>query len=186
MSSSMSIVALLWLVSELTIGARAARRVGKRIQDRLSGPALMSGLVLAVWLGIVVQRSVLGAAITGPRPVLLGTGVVVALVGIAVRQYAVASLGRYFTTRIMTAPDQKVVETGPYRYIRHPSYTGLLLTTLGVLLMVGNWISIACIVIALPGFAYRMKVEEGALSQELGEPYRDYMRRTKRLVPYLV
>jgi protein-S-isoprenylcysteine O-methyltransferase Ste14 len=182
----MSIVVLLWLVSEVTIAARAGRRVGARTHDRLSRPALAIGVALAVWLGVVFARTVRWAAITGARPVAIAAGVVVALVGIAVRQYAVASLGRYFTTHVMTSPDQKVVETGPYHYIRHPSYTGLLLTVLGVLLTLGNWISLACFVIALPGFAYRMKVEEGALSEALGEAYRDYMRRTKRLVPYIV
>jgi protein-S-isoprenylcysteine O-methyltransferase Ste14 len=98
----------------------------------------------------------------------------------------VATLGRFFTTRVMTQPGQTVVETGPYRYIRHPSYSGMLLTVLGVLVCSTDWLSLACFVLALPGMAYRIKVEEGALIQALGEPYREYMRRTPRLVPFLV
>jgi protein-S-isoprenylcysteine O-methyltransferase Ste14 len=108
------------------------------------------------------------------------------LIGIAVRWYAVLSLGRFFTTRVMTRADQTVVRRGPYRFVRHPSYSGALLTVLGVLLCQTNLLSLACFVLALPGFAYRIRVEERALVSALGEPYRDYMRRTKRLVPFVV
>ncbi|HKC18217.1 MAG TPA: isoprenylcysteine carboxylmethyltransferase family protein, partial [Candidatus Dormibacteraeota bacterium] len=75
---------------------------------------------------------------------------------------------------------------GLYRYVRHPSYSGSLLTVLGVLLCSTNWLALACFVLALPGFLYRIRVEEGALLTALGEPYRDYMARTKRLVPFLL
>jgi protein-S-isoprenylcysteine O-methyltransferase Ste14 len=79
-----------------------------------------------------------------------------------------------------------VVDTGPYRLIRHPSYTGVVMTIFGVLLCSTNWLALICFVIALPGFAYRIGVEERALVDALGEPYREYMGRTKRLVPYVV
>ena len=108
------------------------------------------------------------------------------MAGIALRWYAVLTLGRFFTTRVMTAKDQTVVQKGPYRLIRHPSYTGALLTVLGVLLCQTNWISLACFALALPGFGYRISVEERALVTALGQPYLDYMRRTKRLVPFVV
>ena len=60
------------------------------------------------------------------------------------------------------------------------------MTVLGVMLCSTNWLTLACFVIALPGFAYRIAVEERALVAALGDPYRDYMRRTKRLIPYLL
>jgi protein-S-isoprenylcysteine O-methyltransferase Ste14 len=86
----------------------------------------------------------------------------------------------------MTQEGQSVVEAGPYRFVRHPSYTGMLLTLLGVLLCSTNWLALASFLIALPGLAYRIKVEEGALIGALGEPYRRYMGRTRRIVPRLV
>ena len=175
-----------WLASEMSIGVRAIRRVGTWEQDRLSGPALVVGMVLAVWLSTVLAIRAQGAAIGADRTAIFVLGVVAALVGIALRQYAVASLGRYFTTRVMTSPGQQVVDVGPYRYVRHPSYTGLLLTLFGLLLCQTNWLSLACFLIALPGFAYRIGVEEGALARAIGQPYIDYMGRTKRLVPFLV
>jgi protein-S-isoprenylcysteine O-methyltransferase Ste14 len=180
----MTIVA--WLVSELVIGVRhIPRSRGDLRQDRWSGPVLLGGVLIAVLVGARLAARLPGATITTGRPVLFTLGVALALAGVAFRQYAVATLGRFFTTRVMTQPGQTVIETGPYRYVRHPSYSGMLLTVLGVLLCSTDWLSLACFVLALPGVAYRIKVEEGALVQALGEPYRDYMRRTPRLVPYL-
>jgi protein-S-isoprenylcysteine O-methyltransferase Ste14 len=178
---------IVWVVSEFVIAVRQIPHSrGDLRQDRLSGPAVLGGVVLAVALGARFASRVPGSAITNGRPVLFALGVVLAIAGVGFRQYAVATLGRFFTTRVMTQPGQMVVETGPYRYVRHPSYSGILLSVLGVLLCSTNWLSLACFVLALPGIAYRIKVEEGALVQALGEPYREYMHRTPRLVPFLV
>lgn len=117
---------------------------------------------------------------------MFGFALAVAAAGVAFRLYALRSLGRFFTTRVMVAADQVVVETGPYQLLRHPSYTGALLTLLGVLLCSTNWLTLACFLLAIPGFAYRIAVEEKALASGLGQPYRDYMRRTKRLIPYVL
>jgi protein-S-isoprenylcysteine O-methyltransferase Ste14 len=79
-----------------------------------------------------------------------------------------------------------VVDTGPYRLIRHPSYSGSLLTFAGLGLAMGNWVSIVLLLLgAGVGFAYRVHVEEQALCTDLGQPYRDYMQRTRRFVPYI-
>jgi protein-S-isoprenylcysteine O-methyltransferase Ste14 len=178
---------IVWLVSEFVIGVRQIPRGrGDLRQDRWSGPALIGGVLVAIFAGGRLAVGVPGATITTGRPAVFTLGVAVALAGVAFRQYAVATLGQFFTTRVMTQPGQTVVEAGPYRYLRHPSYSGMLLTILGVLLCSTNWLSLACFVLALPGTAYRIKVEEGALIQALGEPYREYMRRRPRLVPFLV
>lgn len=181
-----SMVAVVWLVSEFTIGVRSFRRVGDRRQDRFSGPALVIGIVLAVDFSIRVALVRPDAAIPAAQPVIFVLGLLVALAGIALRQYAVATLGRYFSTRVLVTPDQQVVDAGLYRYVRHPSYSGLLLTVLGVIICSTNWISLACFAVAIPGFAYRIQVEEEALVRGLGEPYQAYMRRTKRLIPFVV
>ena len=177
----------LWLLPEAYYFLRSVgRRPGGSAQDRLSGPALIVALVVAVTLGSSLADSVPQAAINWERPWLFGLGLAIAVAGIVVRCYAVRSLGRFFTVRVTTSFDQVVVDTGPYRYVRHPSYTGALMTVFGVLLCATNWLSLLCFVIALPGFAYRIAVEEAALTETLGDSYRDYMRRTKRLIPLIV
>jgi protein-S-isoprenylcysteine O-methyltransferase Ste14 len=96
-------------------------------------------------------------------------------------------LGRSFTTSVAIAPDQIVIETGPYRLIRHPSYTGILITLLGLgLSLTSNWLSLLVIIgCALIGFSYRIRVEEHVLQESLGQRYQDYMQRTKRLIPFV-
>ena len=166
-----SALLVLWVLSEAFVMARHVTVAGDRRQDRLSGPALIGFLLLGVWLGSVTATAIPGFAITEGRPLVFAAGVLLALAGIAFRWYAITTLGRFFTTRVMTVSDQTVIDTGPYRWIRHPSYTGALMTVLGVLLCSTNWISLACFALALPGFAYRIRVEERALTAALGQPY---------------
>ena len=185
-------VIVVWIVSEATVLIRTIGSVGARAhlaargQDRSSGPLLFAGVLLALWVGAGLAQAVRGAAMGYLRPELFALGFLLALAGIAVRWYAIATLGRFFSMRVRTTPDQQVVVSGPYRFVRHPSYTGALMTVLGVLLMSTNWLALACFVIALPGFAYRIHVEEGALVESLGDSYRRYMHRSKRLVPFLI
>ena len=89
----------------------------------------------------------------------------------------------YLLEMVTTRADQPVIQSGPYRWVRHPSYAGALLSVLGIVLCSTNWLSLACLLIVASGYAYRIRVEEQALAADLGPPYRDYMRRTKRLIP---
>ncbi len=94
-------------------------------------------------------------------------------------------MGRYFTPEVTIQPGQRVIDQGLYRFLRHPSYTGTFITLLGYGLALTNGLSLA-IMLVLPGLAYafRMRVEEVALREAFGDEYRDYMRRTKRLIPF--
>ena len=114
-------------------------------------------------------------------------GVIMMAIGAAVRWWAIIHLGRYFTLYLRIAPDQRVVSDGPYRYVRHPSYSGLLLFMSGWGLCFGNWLSLAAIVLPFAVItATRIRNEETLLAMQLGEPYRIYMRNTKRLIPKLL
>ncbi len=192
-STLYAMVIVAWIVSEATVLVRTIGSVGVRAhlasdrgQDRRSGPALIGFLLLAIAVGSTAARGVPAAAMSQGRPVIFAFAVFLAIGGIVVRWYAIVTLGRFFSMRVQTTSDQQVVESGPYRFVRHPSYTGGLMTVLGVLLMSTNWVTLACFLIALPGFAYRIYVEEHALTSALGDPYRAYMRRSKRLVPFLI
>ena len=104
--------------------------------------------------------------------------------GLALRWYAILYLGRFFTVNVAISRDHRLIDTGPYRLIRHPSYTGALMAFLGLGVCIGNWASLAAMLIpTLLVFSWRIRVEEQALMAALGEPYRIYMQRTKRLVP---
>ena len=104
--------------------------------------------------------------------------------GIVMRWYAIRVLGKFFTFDVAISKGQTVVEAGPYRWIRHPSYTGSLISFFGVGLTYTNWaamlVPLVCMMVA---YGYRIPVEEKALCEGLGQPYVDYMQRTWRLFP---
>jgi len=114
-------------------------------------------------------------------------GIFLMFLGVLVRQWAIAVLGRFFSLTVRVAEDHRVVVKGPYRLVRHPSYTGVLITFIGLALAVQSWGALLVLLgVFSLSFGYRMRVEEKALLSELGEDYANYMKRTKRLIPYLI
>jgi protein-S-isoprenylcysteine O-methyltransferase len=108
------------------------------------------------------------------------------LLGVGLRWYSATVLGKYFTFDIAIQHGQVLIEAGPYRYVRHPSYSGALLTLLGFGLALGNWAGLAAAFACLgSAYAYRIPIEEAALCSALGDTYKQYMRRTWRIVPFM-
>jgi protein-S-isoprenylcysteine O-methyltransferase Ste14 len=175
-----------WIGSEVFLGSRLRVTEGAVARDAGSRWLLIGSIWLGVAQGIGLAVAVPAAAFTSGRRPIFYVGIALMVVGMALRWYSIRLLGRSFTYTVATRPDQQVVEAGPYQWIRHPSYTGGLLTVFGVLVCMTNPIAFLGIIPPLAGFAYRIRVEERALAQNLGEPYRAYMRRTKRLIPFLV
>ena len=177
----------LWVVFE-TIGLLTTSRSRRGTESRDKSSSRVLGLL--TWLGIgldfVLAFEFPQAAIRWERTSLFFIGIAFILAGTALRFYAMWVLGRFFTYYVAVHDKQTVVENGPYRYIRHPAYTGALMIFGGLGLALGNWAGLlallACVGIA---YGYRMFVEESVLAATLGEPYRGYMRRTRRLVPFL-
>ncbi len=113
-------------------------------------------------------------------------GVALFCSGILLRCYAIIHLGRFFTVHVAIADDHRVIDTGPYRYVRHPSYTGALLAYLGLGLCLANWLSLTVILIPPAAIIlWRISIEERALRTSLGEAYLAYARKTRRLLPYV-
>jgi protein-S-isoprenylcysteine O-methyltransferase Ste14 len=113
-------------------------------------------------------------------------GLIVMWLGLVIRIWAIAVLGNAFRTTVEVDPGQAVVSTGPYEWVRHPSYTGLLLIVSGFGLAEGNWLALAaCMVVPLPAVLWRIRVEEAELNRVLGDAYRVYQTRIKRLIPGL-
>jgi protein-S-isoprenylcysteine O-methyltransferase Ste14 len=106
--------------------------------------------------------------------------------GSLLRRHCYRMLGQSFTGAVIVKPGQEVVERGAYRYVRHPSYTGGAIMFAGIGLALDNWISLALVLVSvLIVYGYRVGVEERALVAVIGDPYRQYMSRTKRFVPFL-
>ena len=175
-----------WILAEALLGVRSRPPAGATLRDRGSRFVI----VLSVGIGIAVAANlayaVPQAAIGGPRVLVKLAGIALIVGGELFRLYAIRSLGRYFTFVVALQPGQQVVDRGPYRLIRHPSYTGALVTVFGLCLAMANWLSLLGIVPVIPGYLYRIRVEEEALVAGLGDEYRAYQRRTKRIIPYIV
>jgi protein-S-isoprenylcysteine O-methyltransferase Ste14 len=178
----------LWIVLE-TIGSitkRSRTRDSSKARDRGSFRLIMLLLWLALGLDFAFSFLLPRTTILWKRTSLFFIGITLMLVGIAFRFYAMSVLGRFFTYDVAVHAGQTVVEVGPYRHIRHPSYTGALITLVGLGLALGNWAGLLALLACMAtAYAYRISVEEAALVEALGEPYKQYMRRTRRLVPFL-
>lgn len=165
--------------------ARVSRRDAS-VRDRDSLAILLGLQWTGLALNFLFAWIIRAAAIPWQRTVIFVLGVAFILLGVALRWYAIRVLGGYFTRDVAVSRGQPVVEQGPYRLIRHPAYSGTLLTMLGVGLATTNWAGLmALLVCAFLGHLYRVNVEEKALAQAIGQPYIEYMRRTKRFIPLL-
>ena len=175
-----------WFALELGLLVRdLVRRRGRLGRDRGTRIVVAFSLAGSIWMGILLRGWV--PALDTPAPnAFAAAGIVVLWVGLAVRVWAVLTLGGSFSTFIQVDADQAVVTSGPYRWVRHPSYTGLLLVALGFGVAAGNWLSLAiCAVIPLLGLLPRIAIEESELARVLGDEYRSYQRATHRIVPGL-
>ena len=180
---------LIWKVMEAGVDIRTLKRLraGAQRQDKGSHVVLLCLIVFGLLLGVRLAFEVPATAITNAPNILFWLGILLMYTGIALRLYAITVLGVFFTTTVAVAPKQTVIEAGPYRFIRHPSYTGFLLILLGFGLSLTNWLSLLVIMgCALIGFSYRIRVEEHVLKVQLGQRYQEYMRHTKRLIPFVL
>jgi len=181
-----SVVFFLWPVSEIIGGGIVPliRRGGVRTQRRDRGSVLL--ILASIAISIAVAFSFASAGIAKLPSWVFYPGIVLMLVGIALRQWSIFVLGRFFSMAVRTQADQTVVDTGPYRYVRHPSYTGALVIFVGLGLALQSWGAVLALVLIFAiVFGYRIHVEERALILQLGAGYVSYARRTKRLIPYV-
>jgi protein-S-isoprenylcysteine O-methyltransferase Ste14 len=181
------VVFYMWIGSELWLAYRRRRLPsGSAEQDAGTKFWVIASVWASVAIGMGLAFAFPDAAITTGRTVVFVCGLVLMIAGMVLRWYSIRVLGTSFTCEVVTRPGQEVVEAGPYRWVRHPSYTGGLVTVLGVLLCCSNVVSLAALTVAVAGYANRIRIEERALAKDLGDPYRKYMQRTKRLIPFVV
>ncbi|GAB4373609.1 MAG: phosphatidylethanolamine N-methyltransferase family protein [Acidobacteriota bacterium] len=174
-----------WGVIELLLAASRMARGREAGRDR--------GSMLAIWLGItlgfVAGFWLLGrrlAPIPLPAKPRLVLATLLLLAGLALRFWAMAALGRLFTFNVAIRDRHELVSRGPYRWLRHPSYTGALMAFLALGLGLGDALALAALFVpVLAGMLYRIRVEERVLRKEFGEAWDAYAARRWRLVPGL-
>jgi protein-S-isoprenylcysteine O-methyltransferase Ste14 len=171
------------------VSFEAVMAVRQRLLARGSAARDPTGVVLgACILGSVFAALRLGhdgrVPWPGGRVWPVAVGLAWIAMGIGLRAWSIAALGRFFQYRIEVQPGHRVVTEGPYRFVRHPSYTGLALVLAGIALATGDVLSLVAVaILAGVGLTVRIRAEERALNEALGERYRRFARQRKRLVP---
>ncbi len=173
----LALVSAVWVGLEIVVAVVTRGTSGK---DRGSFRVMWVLLFAGIFTASQLKRQL-------PMPdrnAMFWLGIALILIGIAIRATAILTLRRYFTVQVTIQESHELVDRGLYRFIRHPSYTGALVSFIGLGFAFGSWLSLAIIVVAaLIGFGYRIRVEEAALVQHFGDRYRQYAARTRRLIP---
>jgi protein-S-isoprenylcysteine O-methyltransferase Ste14 len=165
------------------------QRGWRRDATRIATPAFWFGV--AVWTVIATVMLHRGAriapgALIGDGAGVFAVGMMLLVVGAALRWWSFWALEQYFTFTVDVSSDQHVVAAGPYRVLRHPGYADGLLAMIGIGVVYANWVGLAgfvvpCLIIII----WRIRIEEAALLRAAGESYGTYAAHHKRLLPLI-
>jgi protein-S-isoprenylcysteine O-methyltransferase Ste14 len=156
-------------------------------KDGGSIKVLLGGMWIALMLGFFLSFVKVGSFSAGARLSAFVIGVALMILGSLLRRWCFRTLGQYFTGDVKARADQPVIRTGPYHYVRHPSYTAGIMMFTGIGLALGSWFSFLLISIAsIATYWYRVTIEERALLGTIGEQYASFMNERKRFIPHIV
>jgi protein-S-isoprenylcysteine O-methyltransferase Ste14 len=175
----------IWIGTEWVIAIR-----NKRLRNKVSATKNDKGslfiILFGIWLGtaIAFQMHYLQWGWVG-QPIS-NVGIAMMIAGVAFRLWAILTLGRHFSLSVSVDANHTIIEKGPYKYIRHPSYTGTFITFIGVGLGLNSWLA-SCVLLVIFAliYGYRIKVEEASLLSQFQSDYEEYRKRTWRLIPFI-
>lgn len=180
---SPSVIGAVFGLSELAISLGLRARGDSRRRDRHSLQLIWIVVMTGMSLGIWIAHAMPEARLPWPEQAYR-VGLALFVVGLLLRWWSIWTLGRFFTVQVAIANDHRLIQEGPYRLLRHPSYTGSLLMFVGFALCIGNWAtSIAMLVPVLAVFGWRIHVEEAVLAETFGDAWSEYVRHSWRLLP---
>ncbi|MFA9466687.1 MAG: isoprenylcysteine carboxylmethyltransferase family protein [Velocimicrobium sp.] len=181
------IVFMAVIITELAILIFTTWNNHKNLEKKtMSDRGSMLFIIIGFWLAILINPICVNMT-TFMLPVyLFWIGVILTILGILTRVYSVWTLRNFFTLNVQVATVQNIVKTGPYKYIRHPAYTGSIITLSGIAVSFRSLLGIiATVIIISVVYGYRIKVEEKALETSFGSSYEDYERHTWKLFPHI-
>jgi protein-S-isoprenylcysteine O-methyltransferase Ste14 len=173
-------------IPEFRLLGRSPLRTPAPAEDRGSLRVVVMGFNVAAMAAFVIPFVFPQAALPGNRFAWFYAGIVTLVAGSLLRRHCFKVLGRFFTGAVKIQEDHRVIESGAYRWVGHPSYSAALLIVLGMSLSLGSWLSVVvAMAVAFFAYSYRARVEEQALLAKLGAPYAQFMSTRKRFVPYV-
>jgi protein-S-isoprenylcysteine O-methyltransferase Ste14 len=178
-------ICVLWVVSEILLLIFRRSKENNSNKDSGSLKTLNFMIYISITAGVYISFTHFGH-IYNYHYFLFLAGLVLIILGLIVRWTAIITLRRYFTVNVAIQTDHKIIQSGLYKYIRHPSYSGMLLSFLGLGISLSNWVSL-CIILFPIIFAVtkRIQIEEQALRESFGKEYPDYSNSTRKLIPWL-
>jgi len=178
-------ICLIWISSEILINSRLrSNQADKQAADKNSLLIIWGQIIFSITISIFVSANI-DLTIVDENWFSL-FGLVLMLLGIGFRLLAIKQLGRFFTVDVTIRENHQLLQTGFYKYLRHPSYTGSLLTFLGFGITLNNWLGLG--IVFLPTvitMLYRIRIEEKVLAEQFGKSYLEYISKTKRLIPFI-
>lgn len=177
---------VLWVGSEIWLSLRRRANADSNRQDQGSLKRLWWVIFVSIFAGVFFSYLHLLPFPESTRHPAFFAGMGLIALGLLLRWWSIRVLGRFFTVDVATGGDQHIVRTGPYRWLRHPSYTGALTSFFGLGLCQGDFVSLGLIFLpVLTVFLHRIRIEERALAQAFPETWPDHARHTARLLPGL-
>ncbi|OAI07923.1 methyltransferase family protein [Methylomonas methanica] len=180
------LLCLVWIAAEINLARRAALQTGRalnteRRSQRLLWISILASLALALWFKNLAWAPIRLEYL--PRQAL---AMALFASGLYLRYAAVIQLGRFFTTDVAIQPEHRLIKEGPYRWLRHPAYTGLLIALFAAGLAMGDFIALAMLLVpTVWAFTLRIDIEERMLLAEFGSVYADFCKSTWRLLPWV-
>jgi protein-S-isoprenylcysteine O-methyltransferase Ste14 len=148
---------------------------------------LLRLVILAVTFSLLFwDRTAIGLLakrLVPPFPAFAIIGFASATLGLAVALWARTHLGQYWSDKVVLNADHQLIQSGPYAYMRHPIYSGVLLGVAGTALLVGEWRGVLAFALLLTNYAIKAKKEERILRARFSDQFQEHMRHAGFLFP---
>ena len=178
-------ISAIWIVSEIMLIVLSRSKMNS--QDFDKGSLKWLSIVIYTCITLAISFGFLGiGSVHTFISIIPWIGLCVIVVGLIMRWTAILTLRKYFTVNVVIQSDYRIIKTGVYRFVRHPSYSGEIISFFGLGLAIYNWMSIIVLVVPrMIAFLKRIQLEEQALLSTFGEEYANYRKLSWVLFPWV-
>jgi len=183
--SVLMIISIIWFISEIILSRMLRVKDTQENHDKSSLKIIWITIIVSIFLGIALSNTKL--LISHSQALNFhNAGIFLIVIVLVVRWIAILTLKKSFTVQVAVSENQQIVQSGIFKYIRHPSYLGSLISFFGLALVFNNRLTLIIIFIPIMlAFLYRIRLEERVLNETLGSQYTEYAKRTRKLIPFI-
>lgn len=180
-----NLIFYIWVLTEMGVTFISLRGSTKKKENRKSNDrGSLLGIIFGVWICIGISFIIRYYQHWLLPDLFFGIGSLFMVLGIIIRIWSVWTLRRFFSLSVVIKSKQSIVKDGPYKYLRHPAYTGGILTLLGLPIALRSIAALVCVLLVVfVVYGYRIRIEEKTLLESFGDQYVRYSKQTKRIIP---